>query len=142
MRCSGPAGIPGPYILVGHSFGGLTVRYYALRYPSDVAGMVLVDGSAPYAIANLDLSSERLDHAQRHEPAGPAEAPGLDSAHRDHPGIGASPTWRATQKAMVGLSTHGRQVIATKSDHWIQLRQPDLVIREIRTVVRRRLRKR
>jgi pimeloyl-ACP methyl ester carboxylesterase len=37
------AGVPGPYVLAGHSFGGLYVLDYAARYPGDVAGMVLVD---------------------------------------------------------------------------------------------------
>jgi len=37
------AGIKPPYILVGHSFGGLVMRRYALLYPEDVAGAVLVD---------------------------------------------------------------------------------------------------
>jgi pimeloyl-ACP methyl ester carboxylesterase len=37
------AGVPGPYLLVAHSYGGLIVRYYAQKYPRDVAGMVLVD---------------------------------------------------------------------------------------------------
>jgi len=37
------AGIPPPYVLVGHSFGGLVVRRYALNYPDEVAGVVLVD---------------------------------------------------------------------------------------------------
>jgi pimeloyl-ACP methyl ester carboxylesterase len=37
------AGIPGPYVLVAHSAGGLIDRLYAGTYPDDVAGMVLVD---------------------------------------------------------------------------------------------------
>jgi pimeloyl-ACP methyl ester carboxylesterase len=37
------AAIPGPYVLVGQSVGGLNVRVYASRYPAEVAGMVLVD---------------------------------------------------------------------------------------------------
>lgn len=39
------AGIAGPYVLVGHSSGSLTVRLFAYRYPAEVAGMVLVDGA-------------------------------------------------------------------------------------------------
>jgi pimeloyl-ACP methyl ester carboxylesterase len=37
------AGIEPPYVLVGHSFGGLCVRRFALDYPDEVAGLVLVD---------------------------------------------------------------------------------------------------
>jgi pimeloyl-ACP methyl ester carboxylesterase len=36
-------GESGPFILVGHSFGGPVVRNFALTYPADVVGMVLVD---------------------------------------------------------------------------------------------------
>ena len=32
------AGIPGPYVLVGHSVGGKNVRMFALQYPDEVAG--------------------------------------------------------------------------------------------------------
>jgi pimeloyl-ACP methyl ester carboxylesterase len=37
------AGVKPPLILVGHSYGGWLARLYAFTYPSDVAGMVLVD---------------------------------------------------------------------------------------------------
>ena len=37
------AGVPGPYLLVGHSSGGPYIRVFAARYPADVAGMVLLD---------------------------------------------------------------------------------------------------
>ena len=37
------AHIPGPYVMVAHSFGGMFVRLYASRYPDEVVGMVLVD---------------------------------------------------------------------------------------------------
>jgi pimeloyl-ACP methyl ester carboxylesterase len=41
------AAISPPYILVGHSFGGLTMPLFAARYPEETAGMVLVDPVAP-----------------------------------------------------------------------------------------------
>ena len=41
------AHVPGPYVLAGHSFGGLYVLTYADRYPDDVAGMVLIDSTNP-----------------------------------------------------------------------------------------------
>lgn len=40
-------GIPPPYVLVGHSLGGLYMQLYARRYPEDVAGLVLVDSTHP-----------------------------------------------------------------------------------------------
>ena len=43
--------VPGPYVLAGHSFGGLYVLTFAARYPDDVAGMVLVDSTEPGSAA-------------------------------------------------------------------------------------------
>lgn len=39
------ADVPAPYVLVGHSIGGVYVRAFAQKYPSEVVGMVLVDSS-------------------------------------------------------------------------------------------------
>ena len=41
------AQVPGPYVLAGHSFGGLYVQTFAATYPDQVAGLVLVDSTAP-----------------------------------------------------------------------------------------------
>jgi pimeloyl-ACP methyl ester carboxylesterase len=43
----GRAGIPPPYVLVGHSFGGLTMPLFAARFADEVAGVVLVDPVVP-----------------------------------------------------------------------------------------------
>ncbi|WP_024881954.1 alpha/beta fold hydrolase [Methylosinus sp. LW3] len=40
-------GIAPPYVLVGHSIGGLYVQLYARRHPDEVAGLVLVDSTHP-----------------------------------------------------------------------------------------------
>ena len=41
------ASIPGPYLLVGHSFGGFNIRYFASEYPQLIAGLILIDASHP-----------------------------------------------------------------------------------------------
>lgn len=53
-RLLAQAAIPGPYILVGHSMGGLLVRLFANEYPNQVAGMVLVDSGFENSYANID----------------------------------------------------------------------------------------
>jgi alpha/beta hydrolase fold len=49
--------VPGPYVLAGHSFGGLYVLTFAARYPDQVAGMVLVDSTAPASAVNAGAAS-------------------------------------------------------------------------------------
>jgi pimeloyl-ACP methyl ester carboxylesterase len=49
--------VPGPYVLAGHSFGGLYVLTFAARYPDEVAGMVLVDSTAPASAATTGTPS-------------------------------------------------------------------------------------
>jgi pimeloyl-ACP methyl ester carboxylesterase len=41
------SGQPSPFVLVGHSFGGLVARIFATRYPGVTAGLVLVDPAHP-----------------------------------------------------------------------------------------------
>lgn len=45
------AGIPGPYVLAAHSWGGLVARLYAATYPDEVTGLVLVDAYSEYVEA-------------------------------------------------------------------------------------------
>ena len=47
------AKVPTPFILVGHSFGGLLSQNYLARYPADVAGLVLVDSMHPTEFARF-----------------------------------------------------------------------------------------
>ncbi|MDD5335865.1 MAG: alpha/beta fold hydrolase [Rhodoferax sp.] len=51
------AGVAGPLLLVGHSLGALIVRVFAKRYPQQVAGVVLLDGSHPEQRLEPALSS-------------------------------------------------------------------------------------
>ncbi len=37
------ASVPGPYVVVGHSLGGLNAQVFAAKYPEDVVGIVLLD---------------------------------------------------------------------------------------------------
>jgi pimeloyl-ACP methyl ester carboxylesterase len=51
------AHVPGPYVLAGHSFGGLYVRIFAARYPHEVAGMVLIDSTGSALPASTSAQS-------------------------------------------------------------------------------------
>ena len=67
------AGVEPPYVLAGHSFGGLLTLLYAGTYPDEVAGIVLVDATLPLeweldppetipgTITELNNNDERID---------------------------------------------------------------------------------
>ena len=44
----GSANVPGPFVLIGHSLGGLLVQHYARAYPDDVRGVVAMNPVPPY----------------------------------------------------------------------------------------------
>jgi pimeloyl-ACP methyl ester carboxylesterase len=54
------AGVPGPYVLVGHSFGGYVNRAFANIYRNEVAGMVLVDSLHPAEWENPTQAQLRM----------------------------------------------------------------------------------
>ena len=67
------ARVPGPYLLVGHSFGGLIIRLYANQYPLEVVGLVLLDVPHPeQSLRDLQLLPD----------PSPGESPAL-TAFRD-----------------------------------------------------------
>jgi len=53
------AGVPPPYVLVGHSFGSLVLRMFASRYRDETAGMVLVDPVDPAEWLDLVAAERR-----------------------------------------------------------------------------------
>lgn len=81
------ARIDGPYVLVGHSFGGMHLRVFADEHGDDVAGVVFVDSSHPDATARLRAAlpperpgeDESLAQLRRELRPGPIPNPeGLD----------------------------------------------------------------
>jgi pimeloyl-ACP methyl ester carboxylesterase len=60
------ASIPGPYVLVGHSLGGIEARLYAERWPKEVVGMVL-DDTSPAGEGLIDENQPGFDEAMGRE---------------------------------------------------------------------------
>ena len=88
------ADIPGPYVLVGHSAGGLTVRVFADAYPAEVVGVVLIDSMSPTLATQAAPStppdgrtSERV--VDRHAPGADRLAAVVGRATPDEVRVGA-----------------------------------------------------
>jgi len=60
------ASVPPPYVLVGHSFGGLLIRAYAFHRPHEVAGLVFIDPVSLETWARCDTAARsRLENGAR-----------------------------------------------------------------------------
>ena len=156
------AGERSPCVLVGFSFGGLVSQLYASTYPSEVAGIVLVESSHP---DEVDVFQSHLTEAQVAEdraaiqdnPEGvdvlasfaqaqvavdlPAVPLVVVSAARSD---GWPPDWDAElfdrlrtqqQRQRAALAPGGQRVIADDSGHNVPFEQPEAVIAAIVTVV-------
>lgn len=77
--------VPGPWVMVGHSLGGLNMRHFARLFPKDVAGLLLVDPTTPTmpgAFAGLVARARACVDALSTD-SFPAERPDLDRCRAD-----------------------------------------------------------
>ncbi|HET8841951.1 MAG TPA: alpha/beta hydrolase [Ktedonobacteraceae bacterium] len=135
--------LPGPYILVGHSFGALNVRLYAHQYPDEVLGLVLVDPAHEDLYAHMDTKAIpwidfRKSAQQVRETGSLGNRPLIVLSHGlpvpDFAGV-IEASWLSWHRQLVQLSSHSLHVIATRSRHAIQEDQPEIVIEAIRQVI-------
>jgi len=154
-----------PYILVGHSFGGMIARLFASQCAEQIVGMVLLDGSHEDRttafekllsdelvarnrayLADPSLNPEHLDGGKSNEQL--RNAPQqfdfplavLTRGLPDEP----SPIWPSAdlqrveqelQREFLKLSPQSSLIIADKSGHFIQHDQPELIIDAIRSML-------
>ena len=151
---------PRPYVLVGHSWGGLIARLFASTYPDEVAGLVLVDPASEFLKTSLTPEQwatyikatkkliepkglEAPDHARTldllHGTPGvhPMPIVVLTSDKRFDFGAGGPETWEAWRSAHERLAKllNAKHISDTNSGHAIQMEQPQLVVDAIREVV-------
>lgn len=73
------AGVPGPYVLVGHSLGGAYARRFAQRFGADVAGLLLLDPGYEEAMSYLPAeAAEVFERMRRDRDAGALPEPTAD----------------------------------------------------------------
>lgn len=152
------AGAEAPYVLVGHSFGGLNARLFASQFPDEVAGIVLVDashedeyrrlaellpeperqkylqheGGDNYEKADLLASAEEIRGAAALKPV-PLVV--VSAAGNKNSGEAAAKVHDELQLVLSRLLPNASLVIAENSGHFVQLDRPELVTEAIRKVV-------
>jgi pimeloyl-ACP methyl ester carboxylesterase len=142
------ADIRPPYILVGHSLGGLYVQMFAKKYPKGVSGVVLLDSSSPYAPSELKTRARlKPGTAAYLEEAGIPESnqqvikgdpfpdvPLTVIAATDHGPYFKKwePTLMRLQQQLTTLSPKATFIVAQGSGHDVQLDRPQIVIDAVR----------
>lgn len=136
-----------PYILVGHSRGGLNMQYFAAKYPREVAGVVLIDSvsrnqafhdPAPAKTSNCYREAISFDESRlqvKKAGAFPSVPLIVLTATNHHEAKARELLWRQWQQEMAQLSPQGVHIFAWKSGHYIQKQQPELVIDAIYTAI-------
>ena len=61
------AAVQRPFVLVGHSIAGIYLRSYAAQYPSDLAGLVFVDGATPLQDDRIPKELLKIQQDQRRQ---------------------------------------------------------------------------
>lgn len=129
------AGEKGPFVLVGHSFGGWVVRLFASTYPEDVAGMVLVDAGAddPWRMsgdgklqrASALATGRPIPAAKTSGPVTPAGIPQAVVAQLD--GVAKEMTPKANEPPRNLLPLEAQRMRTwshTQIKHWVQSDNP------------------
>jgi pimeloyl-ACP methyl ester carboxylesterase len=151
-----------PYVLVGHSFGGLNVRLFAARHQGEVAGLVLVD-STPESYPTLESGLRTTEEMSRirnsfrtARPAAKSEFDSLIESASQVRNAGPLPdvpvvviaagawkgdsasvreTWLKLQSDLCRQAPQCRQVVAEQSGHYVQFDEPEIVVEAILDVI-------